>query len=109
METHVEEKPQLGQGFCPFLWQVQTGRISPVRGYCRGLPNGMMMIPTVEQFGTQCSTARYSACPIYRSRIEKVHLPAWLQAEYQWWALPPLHGEMWSCLTQGLMSGDRVL
>jgi hypothetical protein len=51
---------------CPLLKPAEADWRYPVAGYCRGL--GALMIPSVEEYRTWCSTEEYPACPIYRER-----------------------------------------
>ncbi len=90
MATTAQEKAAPGQMSCPFLVSADAAWIYPVEGFCRGLPNGLLMIPTVEEYRTQCSTRGYTSCPIYRSRMGEDGLQPWFEAEYQSWALRPL-------------------
>ena len=80
-----------GQISCPFLRPVEASCKYPVKGICRGLPNGLPMIPSMEEYRMRCSSAEYAACPIYRFRMGEDGLQACLQADYQRWALRPLH------------------
>jgi DnaK suppressor protein len=53
---------------CPFLEPARGDWLYPVAGYCRGLPQGALMIPTLFEHRTWCSTADHTACPIYQSK-----------------------------------------
>ena len=83
--------PKPLQRFCPFLRPAQAEWIYPVQGFCRGLPRGLLMIPSVEEYRTRCSTEAYAACPIYRARMagDDRALDAWLCAQYRSWGLRP--------------------
>jgi hypothetical protein len=57
--------PQPG---CPYFQPAQADWIYPVSGYCRGLPQGLLMIPSIEEYRSLCSTAQHTMCPICRGR-----------------------------------------
>jgi len=73
---------------CPFLQPAQADWIYPVAGYCRGLPQGLLMIPTVDEYRTLCSTEGHRACPIYRHHRGEDSLEAWLRTHYRPWNSP---------------------
>ena len=92
METAVPKEAAPGQASCPLLRPVKTDLVYPVKGICQGFPNGLPMIPTVEEYRMRCSSPSYTTCPIYRAQMGEDGFQALLQAEYQRWALHPLCG-----------------
>jgi len=60
--------PDAEEARCPFLEPSRGDWLYPVAGYCRGLPQGALMIPTLFEHRTWCSTAGHTACPIYQSK-----------------------------------------
>src|SRR5574341_1670626 len=55
-------------GCCPFFQQAKADWIYPVDGCCRGLPQGLLMIPSIDEYRTLCSTSHHTDCLIYRYR-----------------------------------------
>jgi hypothetical protein len=94
MDANQAQHAGPNQALCPFLQPAQAEWIYPVQGFCRGLPQGLLMIPSVEEYRTRCSTEAYTACPIYRSRTagDRRALDAWLRMQYQNWGLRPAEG-----------------
>ena len=72
---------------CPCFCTVREEWHYPLLGLCRGLPDGLIMIPTLEEYRTRCSSAGYTTCPIYRSRMGADDLDVWWKAEQRQWAL----------------------
>jgi RNA polymerase-binding transcription factor DksA len=60
--------PDAGETRCPFLEPARDDWVYPVTGYCRGLPQGALMIPTLFEYRTWCATDGHTACPIYQSK-----------------------------------------
>jgi len=56
------------QPACPYFQPAQADWIYPVPGYCRGLPQGLLMIPSIEEYRALCSTAQHTTCLICRGR-----------------------------------------
>jgi hypothetical protein len=83
METSDFEQAATGPDSCPFLQPVQADWLYPVEGYCRGLPQGLMMIPSVHEYRTFCSTQQHTACLIYRYRQGEEGLEAYMAAHCQ--------------------------
>ncbi len=92
MAGAAPEKGAPEQSPCPFLLSASATWTYPVEGLCQGLPKGLVMIPSVEEYRTRCSRLGHMACPIYRARMGEDGLSGWLQSEYQTWALQPLGG-----------------
>lgn len=67
-ESKVPGPFAIRQPACPYFQPAQADWIYPVSGYCRGLPQGFLMIPTIEEHRTLCSTAQHTTCLIYRGR-----------------------------------------
>jgi hypothetical protein len=86
METMTPERAT-GQSVCPIFRPFRMAHDYPLAGFCAGLPGGLVMIPSVEEYRTRCSTEGHTACPIYRSRMGTTDLDSWLEAEHQQWAL----------------------
>jgi hypothetical protein len=82
------------QPACPYFQPAQADWIYPVSGYCRGLPQGLLMIPSIEEYRALCSTAQYSTCLIYRGRQGDTEAEAGVRAACQagWGPFPPLTG-----------------
>jgi len=53
---------------CPFLQPALADWVYPVAGYCKGLPRGLLMIPSVAEYRSLCSSGDHAACPIFRYR-----------------------------------------
>jgi hypothetical protein len=83
MGTMKPLKAQGGQAGCPFLQPANADWIYPVAGYCRGLPRGLLMIPTVEEHRTRCATEGHTECPIYRYQLGEDRLEQWLLTHYR--------------------------
>jgi hypothetical protein len=64
-------QPDAGEARCPFLEPARDDWLYPVTGYCRGLPQGALMIPTLFEYRTWCATDGHTACPIYQSKHEQ--------------------------------------
>ena len=75
---------------CPHFRRAETRWNYPTAGYCTGLPGGLLMIPTVEEQRSLCSTAGHAACPIHQAHSGPDPLGPWFQTEHDRWALPPL-------------------
>jgi len=67
-------RPDAGGPRCPFLEPSRGDWLYPVAGYCRGLPQGALMIPTLFEHRTWCSTADHTACPIYQSKDRQAEM-----------------------------------
>ncbi|MDD5558179.1 hypothetical protein [Candidatus Methylomirabilis sp.] len=52
----------LGEPICPFFARAGTDWLYPVTGYCRGRPDGKLMIPSVAEYRDFCTTERYRSC-----------------------------------------------
>jgi hypothetical protein len=89
MNANQTRNAKFDQVLCPLLRPARAEWIYPVQGFCRGLPRGLLMIPSVEEYRTRCSTEAYTACPIYRSRMagDDRALDAWLRGQYRNWGL----------------------
>ncbi len=80
METTDFEAAATGPGCCPYFEASRPDCLYPLRGYCRGLPQGLLMIPSVEEYRTFCSTRQHTACLIYRYRQGEEGLESYLAA-----------------------------
>jgi len=67
-ESRVPERFATSEPACPYFQPAQADWIYPVSGYCRGLPQGFRMIPSIEEYRVLCSTAQHTTCLIYRCR-----------------------------------------
>ncbi len=85
--TQNSRNPQGVAERCPFLEAVEGNWRYQVPGYCQGGPQGVLMIPTLNEFRTLCSTPQHAACPIFRSRRGEDSLEAWLRLRYEWGGL----------------------
>jgi hypothetical protein len=94
MEPEAPAIPNVEAAGCPFIHLVDGKWGYHTLGCCTGLPHGLLMIPTVEEYRSRCCTAAHVLCPVYRSRHGQDTLEAWLQAEQEPWALRPLD---WPC------------
>ena len=83
MEATLREPGDPEATFCGFFRKVEAGWNYPVEGFCRGLPDGLLMIPSVEQHRTRCSTPGHTICPIYQARMGQVDLAPWLKREHR--------------------------
>ncbi len=83
---------------CPFLQPAQADWLYPVAGYCRGLPQGLLMIPTVEEYRNLCSSGDHGTCLIYRYRQGDKGVETLLRTYYRAMGrFPPLEGLFGSC------------
>jgi hypothetical protein len=49
---------------CPALKPVRADWLSPVAGYCAANHHlGRLMIPSIDEYATYCTTDRFCACP----------------------------------------------
>ncbi len=67
-ESKVPGAFSIPQAACPYFQPAQADWIYPVPGYCRGLPQGLLMIPSMEEYRALCSTAQHTTCFICRAR-----------------------------------------
>jgi hypothetical protein len=70
----------ISQPVCPYFQPAEADWIYPVSGYCRGLPQGFRMIPTIEEYRTLCSTGQHAACLIHRCRQGETEAEASVRA-----------------------------
>jgi hypothetical protein len=84
--------PLSDSGPCPLFRRAEAKWNYPVVGYCTGLPGGLLMIPTVEEQRSLCSSAGHARCPIHQAWFGPDALGSWFQADHDRWALPPLGG-----------------
>ena len=94
MEAQEPAIPTVEAARCPFFHLVEARWRYHSLGCCTGLPHGLLMIPTVEEYRSRCCTPAHVGCPVYRSRSGLDTLETWLQAEHEPWALHPLD---WPC------------
>ena len=94
MEPQERAIPDAGEAGCPLFHPVDAKWGYHTLGCCTGLPHGLLMIPTVEEYRSLCCTSAHVLCPVYRSRYGQDSLEIWLQAEQEPWALRPLD---WTC------------
>jgi hypothetical protein len=81
------------QPACPYFQPAQADWIYPVSGYCRGLPQGLLMIPSIEEYRALCSTAQHTTCLIHRGRQGDTEAEAAAQdACRSGRPFPPLYG-----------------
>jgi len=92
MEPRERAIPDAGEAGCPFIHLVDDKWGYHTLGACTGLPHGLLMIPTVEEYRSRCCTSAHVLCPVYRSHSGQDNLEAWLRAEHDPWALRPLRG-----------------
>jgi hypothetical protein len=83
MDARGCRQTQPSPGSCPFFQQAMADWIYPVEGCCRGLPQGLVMIPSIEEYRTLCSTSHHGDCLIYRYRQGEEGLEEWVVARYQ--------------------------
>jgi hypothetical protein len=62
--TQSPEQP----GCCPFLQMANPPRGYRIPGYCTGLLDDELMIPSLYEHRTFCSSPNHVACPTYRYR-----------------------------------------
>jgi hypothetical protein len=89
MEVTLREPGDPEATCCGFFRKVAAAWNYPVEGFCRGLPDGQLMIPTVEEHRTRCSTEGHTICPIYQARMGQGDLAPWLKTERPQWASHP--------------------
>lgn len=94
MESPERAIPGVEGAGCPLFHPVDAKWRYRSLGCCRGLPHGLLMIPTVEEYRSRCCIPAHVLCPVYRSRSGLDTLETWLQAEHEPWGLRPLE---WPC------------
>ena len=87
MKTVKHQKIATDGAHCPFVLRMQVHSGYAMEAFCRGLPHGLPMIPSVEECRQWCSKATYTSCPIYRSRMGEDGLEAWLRVQNQRWGI----------------------
>jgi hypothetical protein len=83
MDTPTPPKAAPDGQCCPFLQPAQADWIYPVAGYCGGLPQGLLMIPSVEEFRSLCSTEDHGTCLFYRYRQGDTKVEDLLQSKFR--------------------------
>jgi hypothetical protein len=77
------------QASCPYFRPAEDRWLYQVPGSCRGLAEGIMMIPGLDHYRNLCSTPDHRTCPIFRSQQGEVGLEAaWRQSQPIWLILP---------------------
>jgi hypothetical protein len=92
MEAQEPAIPTVEATRCPLFHLVDARWGYHSLGCCTGLPHGLLMIPTVEEYRSRCGTPAHVLCPVYRSHSGQDALEVWLEAEHERWALRPLRG-----------------
>ena len=82
MDAGNAHKDMAHAGSCPFFQIAKADWIYPVDGSCRGLPQGLLMIPSIDEYRTLCSTSHYTDCLSYRYRQGEEGLEEWVVARY---------------------------
>jgi hypothetical protein len=67
-KSQVLDRFATPQPACPYFQPAQADWIYPVSGYCRGHPQGLLMIPSIEEYRVLCSTGQHTTCLVYRCR-----------------------------------------
>lgn len=90
MQPQEPAIPAVEAAVCPLYRPVDgKGRYCNL-GCCTGLPNGLLMIPSVAECRSLCCSPAHVLCPVFRSRSGQGSLETWLQAEPDPWVLRPL-------------------
>lgn len=58
----------VGEPLCPFFKRVAADWLYPVTGYCRGRPDGKLMIPSIAEYRERCTTEHFRSCENYQAR-----------------------------------------
>lgn len=59
---------EVGEAICPFFKKATADWLYPVTGYCRGRPDGKLMIPSIAEYRQVCTTQRFRSCENYQSQ-----------------------------------------
>lgn len=70
-------------GCCPHLQPARADWIYPMAGYCRALPGGLLMIPSVGEYRSFCTTGGHGDCLFYRYRQGEKGLEESFRAQWQ--------------------------
>lgn len=81
-----------GGACCPFLEPAQHGRIHAIGGYCGAVCDGILKVPTLDEYRRWCSTADHPACPLYRARRWGEGSEVWAHLTRQAMAFVPATG-----------------
>ncbi len=59
---------ETGEPVCPFFKKATADWLYPVTGYCRGRPDGKLMIPSIAVYRQLCTTEDFQSCEDYRTQ-----------------------------------------
>lgn len=66
---------EAGEPICPFFKKVTADWLYPVTGYCRGRPDGKLMIPSIAEYRQLCTTEDFQSCENYQTKQRLLHDP----------------------------------
>lgn len=66
---------EAGEPICPFFKKVTADWLYPVTGYCRGRPDGKLMIPNSAEYRQLCTTEDFRSCENYQTKQRLLHDP----------------------------------
>jgi CheY-like chemotaxis protein len=59
---------EVGEPVCPFFKKAAADWLYPVTGYCRGKPDGKLMIPSIFDYRELCTSEQFRSCKTYQTR-----------------------------------------
>lgn len=58
---------EVGEPICPYFKKAAADWLYPVTGYCRGRPDGKLIIPSIDEYRKLCTTAQFRSCENYQN------------------------------------------
>jgi hypothetical protein len=62
-----------GEPICPFFKKATADWLYPVTGFCRGRPDGKLMIPSIDEYRESCTTEQFRSCENYQDKRRLLH------------------------------------
>ena len=59
---------EAGEPICPFFKKATADWLYPVTGFCRGRPDGKLMIPSIDEYRESCTTEQFRCCTTYQTK-----------------------------------------
>jgi len=64
---------EVGEPVCSFFRKAAADWLYPVTGYCRGRPDGKLMIPSIREYRECCTTKDFLSCETYQTERQILH------------------------------------
>ena len=61
-----------GEPICPFFKKATADWLYPVTGFCRGRPDGKLMIPSIDAYRESCTTEQFRCCTTYQTKRQRL-------------------------------------